>query len=179
MVICPNCGEDVREAKFCQNCGEPLPETAEEIPANVVKDSMFCKNCGKEVSSGANACPYCGFQFAVQETKFCQSCGEKINVNAEICPHCGVRVMAPTVTSEKNTAVAALLSFIFPGLGHLYLNLNTKGISFIIAYVVSMILVFILIGLILMIVVWLWAMIDVIKCTEAVNRGEYVEDKLF
>ena len=44
MVICPNCGEDVREAKFCQNCGEPLPETAEEIPANVVKDSMFCKN---------------------------------------------------------------------------------------------------------------------------------------
>jgi hypothetical protein len=30
-----------------------------------------------------------------------------------------------------------------------------------------------------MIIVWLWALIDSIKSTEALNRGEFVEDKLF
>ena len=179
MVICPECKEDVKEAKFCQNCGADLPQDTEEISAEVIKNTKFCQNCGKEIDANANACPECGFQFVKQETKFCQSCGQKININAEICPHCGVRAMASKSTGEKSVAIAALLSVIFPGIGHFYLDLNTKAISFIIAYIVSWVLVFILIGFLLATVVWIWALIDVIKCAEAVNRGEYVEDKLF
>ena len=52
-------------------------------------------------------------------------------------------------------------------------------ISFIIAYIVSAVLVFILIGFVLILIVWIWALIDSIKSTEAINRGEFVEDKLF
>lgn len=179
MVICPECGEDVKEAKFCQNCGAALPEVTDDIPAEVVKNTKFCQNCGTEVDASANACPQCGFQFVKQETKFCQGCGQKINANAEICPHCGVRVSAPRATGEKNVIVSALLSIIFPGLGHFYLDLNTKAISFIIAYIVSLVLIMLIIGFILVFVVWIWALIDVVKCTDAINRGEYVEDKLF
>jgi hypothetical protein len=36
-----------------------------------------------------------------------------------------------------------------------------------------------LIGVVLAIIVWIWALIDSIKSTEAINRGEFVEDKLF
>lgn len=210
MVLCPDCGKDVVDAKFCSNCGADLKAAAEEnnvveevVPpqedvddvidvdikeetvseANIVKKSKFCTNCGREVDLNAVFCPQCGYNFNQTEekvqTKYCQSCGEKINVNAEICPHCGVRVSGIQASEEKNVLLSAILSFLFPGLGHLYLGLNKKGVSFIIAYIVSAILIFILIGIVLVIIVWLWALIDSIKCTEAINKGEFVEDKLF
>ncbi len=205
MVICPECGEDVTEANFCKNCGAKLPEIKEEVPD---KETKFCQNCGTEVDADANECPSCGFQFVVEQTKFCESCGEKvkkdiefcpncgfhftadqtkfcascgekININADVCPKCGVRTGNFSSSGEKSIALAALLSFIFPGIGHLYIGLDTKGISFIVAYIVSCALMLLLVGFVLVVIVWLWAMIDVIKSTEAINNGEYVEDKLF
>jgi uncharacterized membrane protein YvbJ len=220
VVICPDCGKEVIDAKFCSNCGSPLPkdeevaaeeevvdvpvvddvaeedvieeetpveedvveEPAEDVKVNV-KNSKFCTNCGTEVNAGTAFCPKCGFRFNQEEqsqTKFCQSCGEKININAEICPHCGVRVANISSSSdEKNVLLSAILSILFPGLGHLYLGLDKKGISFILAYIVSAILILLLIGVVLAIIVWIWALIDSIKSTEAINRGEFVEDKLF
>ncbi|WP_295610641.1 zinc-ribbon domain-containing protein [uncultured Methanobrevibacter sp.] len=155
----------------------------EEIEANIVKKSKFCSNCGREVEEDIAFCPQCGYRFdedkAEPQTKFCQSCGEKININAEICPNCGVRVANVRQYEEKNVVLSAILSFLFPGLGHLYLGLSKKGVSFIIAYIVSAALVFFLIGFVLIFVVWIWALIDSIKCTEAINNGEFVEDKLF
>jgi TM2 domain-containing membrane protein YozV/RNA polymerase subunit RPABC4/transcription elongation factor Spt4 len=239
VVICPDCGKEVIDAKFCSNCGSPLPkaeevaaeeevvdvpvvddvaeevaaeeevvdvpvvddvaeedvieeetpveedvveEPAEDVKVNV-KNSKFCTNCGTEVNAGTAFCPKCGFRFNQEEqsqTKFCQSCGEKININAEICPHCGVRVANISSSSdEKNVLLSAILSILFPGLGHLYLGLDKKGISFILAYIVSAVLILLLIGVVLAIIVWIWALIDSIKSTEAINRGEFVEDKLF
>lgn len=218
MVICPECGKDVVDAKFCSNCGAsldaPVEEVVEdndpvevvvtpvgevdsdvidvkvkdespdeEIGANVVKKSKFCTNCGMEVNLDTVFCPQCGYKFVRenvdQQTKFCQGCGKKININAEICPHCGVRVANVTSKGEKNVLLSAILSIIFPGLGQIYLGLNRKGISFIIAYIISAILIMLLIGFVLVLVVWVWALIDSIRSTEAINRGEYVEDKLF
>ena len=261
MVICPDCGKEVKDAKFCSNCGSLLPEAAdvpveeesvedvvpeveseedaveepveevvpvveseeevievsseeeqedvvseqpadepeeelvedevkeapteedaETIDVKADKNSKFCPSCGTEVASQAAFCPNCGFKLNQAEkpqTKFCQNCGKKIDINAEICPYCGVRVANVAVYQEKNLLLAAILSFLFPGLGHLYLGLNKKGVSFIIAYIVSGILVLLLIGVILVLIVWLWALIDSIKSTEAINKGEFVEDKLF
>ena len=31
MVICPDCGKEVKEAKFCSNCGALLPEIEEVV----------------------------------------------------------------------------------------------------------------------------------------------------
>lgn len=219
MVVCPDCGKDVKEAKFCSNCGAALPaveetvevvdevvetadgdvveeiedetievktaESDEVIETSIVKKSKFCSNCGAEIEVATVFCPQCGFRFNQEEiqhdevqTKFCQSCGKKININAEICPHCGVRVAGVAPAEEKNVVLAAILSFLFPGLGHLYNGLTRKGVSFIIAYIISAIFVVILIGFVLMLIVWIWALIDAIKTTEAINKGEFVEDKL-
>ena len=268
MVICPDCGKEVKDAKFCSNCGSLLPkvedvvseevketvdvpveeeaveevveeklgaddeapaveeeaveEVAEEKSEDVVneetadepveeetvdvpeeaeeevidspveeeteetidvgKKSKFCSNCGTEVNVETAFCPQCGFRLIGEEkpqTKFCQNCGKEIDIKAEICPHCGVRVANAPYSEEKNVLLAAILSFLFPGLGQLYLGLSKKGISFILAYIVSWILVIILIGFILAPIVWIWSLVDAIKSTEAINRGEFVEDKLF
>ena len=254
MVTCPECGKDVKEAKFCSNCGALLPkaeeivseeveettidaafeessedgveeavdeevveedasEEVQEVPDEVVEEELveeesteevvdeeveeepaaeeadsakktkFCSNCGTQVDMSTAFCPQCGFRLIQEEqpqTKFCQSCGKKIDINSEICPYCGVRVANIMRSSEeKNVLLSAILSLLFPGLGHLYLGLNKKGISFIVAYIVSAILVFLVIGFVLIVIVWLWALIDSIKATESINRGEFVEDKLF
>lgn len=211
MVICQECGKEVKDAKFCSNCGATLTKTEkvevkledvaespevevndvveeksvdEPIETSIVKKSKFCTNCGNEIEVDTAFCPVCGFKFnkgqeQQPKTKFCQACGEKINVNAEICPHCGVRVAGVVRSEEKSALLAAILSFLFPGLGHLYNGLTKKGVSFIIAYIVSAVLIFILIGFVLMLIVWVWALVDAIKTTEAINRGEFVEDKLF
>ena len=248
MVICPDCGKDVKDAKFCSNCGALLPkiedveETAEEVvitdiesepideavnmdvdvesidedvvmdieenpdedfddeiktqsaldvPEEIIDDgssngqsakSTFCPKCGTEIKQNAQFCPHCGFKLTQDEsprTKFCQNCGKKIDINAEICPHCGVRVAGIVRSGEKSVALAAILSFLFPGLGHLYNGLTRKGVSFIIAYIVSALLMLIVIGWILVLIVWIWALIDAIRTTESINRGEFVDDKLF
>lgn len=214
MVICPDCGKDVTDAKFCSNCGATLKPTVEEtfdvveVNNDVVEDNgelievkvkeettndepedegvkktKFCANCGREVDVNTAFCPQCGYKFGEDkegpQTKFCQSCGEKIIVNAEICPYCGVRVANIQISGGKSALLSAILSFLFPGLGHLYLGLNKKGVSFIVAYIVSAILSLIFIGFVLMLIVWVWALIDSIKSTESINRGEFVEDKLF
>ena len=67
----------------------------------------------------------------------CPYCEGAVSDLAEICPHCGVRVAHVAAYQEKNALLAAILSFLFPGLGHIYLGLNKKGISFIIAYIVA------------------------------------------
>lgn len=221
MVVCPDCGKDVKDAKFCSNCGALLPKVedtveepvetvendiAEEVTVPAIKESelievkdvsseaddepvedttdkksKFCPNCGAEIAADIAFCPQCGFKIQQDkaQTKFCQNCGEKIDINAEICPYCGVRVAGVAPSGEKSVVLAAILSFLFPGLGHLYNGLTKKGVSFIIAYIVSAILIFLLVGFILIFIVWIWALIDAIKTTEAINNGEAVEDKLF
>lgn len=248
MVICPDCGKDVKDAKFCSNCGALLPkiDDAEEVavevvstdiesepideainmdvdvesidedviidieenpdddldvenktqsalavPEEVINDGAsneqsakpaFCPKCGAEIRQNIQFCPQCGFkliQDSAPKTKFCQNCGKKIDINAEICPHCGVRVGGIVRSDNKSVVLAAILSFLFPGLGHIYNGLTKKGVSFVIAYIVSAILMLIIIGWILVFIVWIWALIDAIRTTESINRGEFVEDKLF
>ena len=180
MVVCPECGKDVKEAKFCSNCGAHLPERpeGEVIETEIVKNTKFCPNCGTELDSSVVVCPECGtrlIQEETRQTKFCQNCGKKIDVNAVVCPYCGVGTVAK---AEKSVFLAALLSIIFPGLGQLYNGQTHKGIFFIILYLVSAALIVLFIGFVLVFIVWVWSLIDVIKSTEAINRGEYVEDKL-
>ena len=81
-------------------------------------------------------------------------------------------------SGDKNIIIAIILSVFLPGLGQLYLGLNRKGAIFLMAYVVSAILILILIGFLLCFIIWIWALVDVIISANALNRGDEVEDKL-
>ena len=110
-----------------------------------------------------------------KETKFCSNCGEKIDIDAEICPKCGVRVKAPTVAptvGEKNPVLAAILSFLIVGLGQIYNGEIRKGIILIIAYVISIVLCTILIGIPLLVILWIYGIYDAYTTANKINAGE-------
>ncbi len=105
------------------------------------------------------------------ETKFCHNCGNEIDAKAEICPNCGVRVKAST-TGPKNSGVAAVLSFFWMGLGQIYNGEIGKRILFIIFYIISIALCFVLIGFITTPLLWIYGIYDAYKTAEKINIGE-------
>ena len=173
LVTCPDCGKEVPSAKFCKNCGATLPVEEEASP--VVTD---------EVSSVEDE-PAAGEDENDDKVKFCHACGFEIEGDIRYCPNCGADLHnsgIPTQTSteprDKNIIVAIVLSVIFPGLGQFYLGLNHKGLMFLIGYIISAVLILLLVGFILCFVIWIWALVDAIQSTNALNRGENVEDRL-
>lgn len=64
------------------------------------------------------------------------------------------------VIQPKSPGVALLCSFFIPGLGQFVNGDAGKGVGFLLAYLVSWLLVFILIGIPMLFIVWIWAMAD-------------------
>ncbi|UOE92963.1 MULTISPECIES: hypothetical protein [Bacillaceae] len=71
----------------------------------------------------------------------------------------------------KNAGLAAVLSFFFAGLGQIYNGQIAKGIAFIIAYFISGLLMFIIIGFITTPILWIWGMVDAYKQAEKINAS--------
>lgn len=171
MVICPDCGMEVPDAKFCKNCGAKLPEDTQ-----VVEEDVPVEEAQAEESSS--------------KVKFCHNCGYELEGEFKFCPNCGYDLEHKTGVNrasennyfqtyqEKSVLVSIILSVFLPGLGHFYLGLNRKGAIFLLAYVVSAFLILLFVGLLLVLVIWIWALVDVIQSTNALNSGERVEDKL-
>ncbi|MDV2582214.1 hypothetical protein [Alkalibacillus haloalkaliphilus] len=74
--------------------------------------------------------------------------------------------------NQKNTGVAALLSFLYCGLGQIYNGEFGKAIGFMIGYFVSILSMFILIGFITTPALWIWGMIDAYKSAEKINAKQ-------
>jgi ribosomal protein L40E len=76
--------------------------------------------------------------------KVCPNCASLVSADAEKCPKCGaslVRIKEPTAPrQERSTRTATLASVIWPGLGQLYNGETRKGIGFIIAGVLVVLL---------------------------------------
>ncbi len=69
----------------------------------------------------------------------------------------------------KNPSIAAVLSFFWMGLGQVYNGQIAKGVAFIVAYAVSWVLMFVVIGLITTPILWIYGMYDAYKSAEKVN----------
>ena len=152
-----------------------------------------CQNCGEEVVDGAKFCKNCGAEIVVEEasetgTKFCSNCGFEMPKATKFCPECGnATSMAPQVVnsttatvlrSDKSPGLAALLSFLIIGLGQVYLGLTKKGIILFVLAIISGILIFVLIGWILWVIVWVYAIYDAYNSGENMRNGIEVEDTL-
>jgi len=184
MVKCQNCGNEVADgAKFCAQCGSEI--VIEEINANV------CPECGSEVAEHMKFCQNCGCELnndgsGEVKTKFCANCGHELDANLKFCPECGTPtsgVNPPNNTQvvvryEKSAGLAAVLSFLIIGLGQVYLGLTKKGIILFVLAIVSGVLMLVLVGFILWLLVWGYAIYDAYNSAEKINRGIEVEDTL-
>ena len=72
----------------------------------------------------------------------------------------------------KNPGLAAVLSFLYCGLGQIYNGQIGKGIGFIVGYFISLALMFVIIGFITTPILWIWGMVDAYKVAERINLQE-------
>ena len=153
MVICPECGKDVKDAKFCSNCGALLQQKEEKQTVEIEdvdqKEDVNVDVNDSEEKESAEVIPSESKQES-KKYKFCRNCGYKLTGDYKFCPECGYdlsgkvtanRSSVPSANSgEKSLVLAVILSVIFPGLGQIYLGLNQKGILFIVGYIISAVL---------------------------------------
>lgn len=100
------------------------------------------------------------------EMVYCRDCGTEIRARAEICPECGIRQQQPDYGSEesdKDPGLAAVGSFIIPGVGQVYNGEIAKGI---IGGVVFFAFALTGVGLIVAIPLWIWLIYDAYKTAD-------------
>jgi len=100
----------------------------------------------------------------VPATKSCASCGRAMTETHAFCPACGVardfvtpmRAAAPQVLVEsKSAGIAILLTFLWLGAGHLYLNRINSGLILLMGNLFLWILVMTFFGIIIAFPLWL------------------------
>ncbi|MDP8206734.1 MAG: hypothetical protein P9L92_08745 [Candidatus Electryonea clarkiae] len=70
----------------------------------------------------------------------------------------------------KNPAIATILSFFYAGLGQLYNGQIVKGIVFIVAYAISVLLMWVVVGFVTTPIIWIWGMIDANSSAKKINN---------
>ena len=117
-------------------------------------------------------CEKCGFEVKDNNVKFCPACG------APTSPDTQLNDPNLIVNSDKNPILAAILSFLIVGLGQIYLGLTKKGIILFVAAFVSGILTLFIIGWLLWLIVWGYAIYDAYNSANKMNNGIGVQDTI-
>ena len=72
---------------------------------------------------------------------------------------------------RKSSGLAAVLSFFIPGLGQVYNGEFGKATGFILASIVGGFLTSIFIGFLIILVTWVWAVLDAYQSAESINSA--------
>lgn len=72
---------------------------------------------------------------------------------------------------KKSTGIAAVASFIFPGLGQIYNGQIGKGIMFVIIAIICALLIIVLIGFLLYPLFWIYNIYDAYNSAKKINAG--------
>lgn len=158
MVTCQNCGLEMEDhAKFCKNCGS---EIIRKTPAEEVNETKFCSQCGFEMNSDMKFCPECG----ASTTAVPKVAQNNNNAVDGVC------------NPDKNEILALILSFLIIGLGQVYIGLTKKGIILFVAAIIAGILTTVIIGWLLWLIIWFYAMYDAYNSTNKMKNGEFIKD---
>jgi len=119
----------------------------------------FCPTCGKNVDADKHFCVHCGAPLAPAAAPAPQTAAPAASQPAYVQP--------PAPAEEKNTAIAAIASFLFPGLGQVYNGGFVRGLCIFFGTLVGY-LFFVIPG----IIVWLYGIYDAYKTADAMNKKE-------
>jgi len=137
---------------------------------------MFCTNCGKQIPDGSKFCPYCGAKLSLageseeSQVQSVLSEGEKkkkaydeelLRAKAQLAVRVGT----------KSPGLAAVLSFLFTGLGQIYNGQVGKAILFIVLGAISIGLMFVVIGFILYPIIWIIGIVDAYNTAKNANNA--------
>jgi len=127
---------------------------------------MFCRNCGKELTGSPEICINCGAK-PMGGTGFCHSCGAPTTPLTEICVKCGTKVakaIAGDISPKSRLAVTLLAWFLgIFGAHRFYLGKIGTAVVMLILGIIGLSTVWIFgIGLVCLIPVGIWALIDFI-----------------
>lgn len=138
---------------------------------------MFCSHCGKSLAD---------------EDRFCSACGRRAGIASD--PPVPATQAPPVhssnvrqrqesaaawaspqpnlivVRSGKSAGLAAVLSFLWCGLGQIYNGQILKGVLLVVCYFVSWALMFVLIGFVTTPILWIVGMVDAYRTAEDLNR---------
>ena len=124
MNYCPDCKEPYeKETKFCQVCGCNF-----EVDLVTKSVRPKCVKCGKEFSDGVNFCPDDGGRVTTEIQHEKELKPKYENQNNLIFPS----------AKSKSPFIAAFLSFLWGGLGQVYLGQTALGITIMVIDVFAM-----------------------------------------
>lgn len=118
-------------------------------------EKLFCPNCGTGVRSDWVQCPKC-----LRSLNYADPRGSQYTRNyprGEI----------------KNPGIAAILCFFITGLGQIYNGQIGKGLILIILYGIAILTSFILIGIIPLIIIWIYGIYDAYNTAKEINERGY------
>ena len=139
---------------------------------------LFCKNCGSKLDPGARFCSNCGSPVLSQAPYVSESPQTAPKRSMTTSPrqqtisHPPVRSDRHAIISrkQKSPGVAAFLSFLWTGLGQIYVGELGRGIMFMVIAFFLLWTVFIGIGLILIPVWWIYGIFDANKLANQHNE---------
>ena len=73
--------------------------------------------------------------------------------------------------SPKSAGLAFVLSFIWSGLGQIYNGQTGKGIVMMVAYAISALLCTVIVGIVPLVILWVYGMVDALRTAEKINRS--------
>jgi len=115
---------------------------------------MYCSKCGSEIGNA----------------RFCSQCGTpQGGMVAQAPAGAGPAPQVVVIRAAKSPGAAVVLSFFMAGLGQIYNGQIGKGVAFMIGYLCSLVLMWVLIGFIIAPILWIWSMVDAYKTAERIN----------
>jgi TM2 domain-containing membrane protein YozV len=130
---------------------------------------MYCSRCGSPNAESAGFCEKCGTSLKAPGSSPAQPGPPPPPTWQTSQPDPRIRGGAPapapvypgkTLATGKNPVVALLLSLFIPGVGQFYNGDAKKGGIMLGAYVVSVILWAVYIGVLASLGIWIWSMVD-------------------
>ena len=164
---CPKCGQKTVIGAAAQTPATRQLSAPASVPATVPQSlpaavsPVSPPQVAGTVPAGRKLCPFCAEEIA-EAAKKCRHCGEIVDVTL-LRSHRSVSHIA-----RKDSGVAALLSFLWPGAGHLYADQVGAGVALILINIVCSVLsVVTCVFLIPHLILYIWVIFDSVR---AVNR---------